>query len=147
MDKQQQSNYIGNSYITEFNQNKTTKFSILHLNVSTLLKNLFEINSILNSDLFDIVTLNETKLDETAHKSFYKNNRYDIIRRDKTRKEGGLLVFIKKIHKLITQDTDDSNRFQLDFIYYQLQIDKRPVNFITCYKAPLANDLEFLNEL
>ena len=40
--------------------------------------------------------LNETKLDNLIPNSFYKNVNYNILRLDRNRHGGGILVFIRK---------------------------------------------------
>ena len=92
------------------------------------------------------VSLNETKLDSSFPASFYKNIDYVILRRDKTRSEGGLIVFIKKEYNIVKRDIGDSN-FKLDYLYFQLKIKKQNYNFINCYKPPIMNDFDFLEEI
>ena len=74
-------------------------FSILHLNINWLLNKLFEIDSILNLKLYDIIFLNETKLFDEPF-SFYKNPYYSIIRCDRAKDAGGLVIFFKNSLRL-----------------------------------------------
>jgi hypothetical protein len=104
---------------------------------------LHEIDNILNSKIFDIISLNESKLDSSFSKSFYLNIDYFILRRDKTRKEGGLIVFIRKEYEISKKDLGESNEFNIDYIYFQLKIKKQYFNFISSYKQPHLNDTEF----
>lgn len=94
-----------------------------------------------------MLTLNETKLDYRTIDSSIKTNQYSILRRDNSSREGGLLVLIKKCYDIVKFDLGEANRFQIDYIYFQLRINKQKYNFITCYKAPHISDLFFLDEL
>jgi len=70
-----------------------------------------------------------------------------MLRRDKSRKECGLLVFIKKEYEITKRDLGDLNEFKIDYIFFQLKIKKQIYNFISCYKPPHLNDIEFCNDL
>jgi hypothetical protein len=70
-----------------------------------------------------------------------------MLRRDKSRKECGLLVFIKKEYEITKRDLGDFNEFKIDYIFFQLKIKKQIYNFISCYKPPHLNDIEFCNDL
>jgi hypothetical protein len=58
-----------------------SKISFMHLNINSLHSKINEIDKILKLKKFDIVPLNETKLDKNKPTSFYQNSDYDIIRR------------------------------------------------------------------
>ena len=64
---------------------------------------MYEIDCILKTRKFDIILINETKLDETNPASFYKNIHYNILRRDRggSSKGGGILMFIRKEIKIV----------------------------------------------
>ena len=77
-------------------------------------------NNILKSRIFDVVSLNETKLDKSYPNSFYSNNDYLIIRKDKSRREKGLIVFIRKEYEVIKIDLGETEEIDIDYIYFQL---------------------------
>ncbi len=131
----------------DFEKFKCKDLCILHLNICSLRKNLLEIDDILVSKIFDIVSLNETKLDNTIPNSFYSNVDYLAVRRDKTSKEGGLIIFIKKEYLISKNDIGITNEFKIDYIYIQLKIKKQYYNFINCYKPPHMNNIDFCNDL
>ncbi|CAF1069906.1 unnamed protein product, partial [Brachionus calyciflorus] len=102
------------------------------------------IDEILNLRVYDLVMLNETKLDSSVPDSFYVNNFYNIIRRDRIgKKGGGILVFFKKEYQLKLFEKHEN----LELIYCQLQLQELASNFICCYKPPKINSRQFLNEL
>lgn len=73
---------------------------LLHLNVNSLFLKRFEIMQILELELFDLICLNETKLDEFIPNSFLSHNSYNSFRRDRNGCGGGVLVFVNKSIKV-----------------------------------------------
>ena len=138
---------FNSTYINDFYKFSNEDFCILHLNIRTLPKNLHELDTIAITQLFDIISLNETKLDSSFPGSFYRNQNYAMIRRDKTRQEGGLLILVKKEYKIIHYDIGETNDFKIDYIYLKIKIKKQNYNFINCYKPPHQNNKNFLDEL
>lgn len=110
---------------------------MLHLNINSILNNLFEVDEPLHSNQFDLFLVRETKLDDTISNSFYINNNYLKIRVDRNRHGGGLLIFIKS--SLIVTSTKFLKDIEL--IYFQLNIDQQHYNFVYSYKSPVINDL------
>jgi len=79
-------------------------------------------------------------IDSSFPGSFYRNQNYAMIRGDKTRQEGGLLILVKKENKIIHYDIGDTNDFKIDYIYLKIKIKKQNYNFINCYKPPHQNN-------
>ena len=75
-------------YISRLKASSTGDFSILHLNINSVYLKRYELNEILDLQQFDIILLNETKLDTTVPESFIKNSNYKIIRYDRDRSGG-----------------------------------------------------------
>jgi hypothetical protein len=138
---------LNSTFIEDFFKFKTEDFCMLHHNIRSLPKSLHEMDIILNTQIFDIVSLNETKLDSSFPAGFYRNPDYVIIRRDKDRQQGGLLMFIKKEYKIVHYDIGETNEFKIDYIYLKIKIKKQIYNFISCYKPPHQNDKIFIDEL
>ena len=59
-----------------------------------------EINKLIDLNDFDVIFLNETKLDESMPNRFLEHCNYNLIRRDRNRNGGGLAVFIKKHYSI-----------------------------------------------
>ena len=117
-------------------------FSILHLNINSLLLKIDEFDSILSLG-YDILTLNETKLDSAIPHSFYKNSNYNQIRLDRTRRGGGIIVFIRREYKYTSSIILNS----IEAIVFNITFNKNKCTFISTYKPPLDDDLEYLNDL
>lgn len=132
------------SYLDQMRELKTKEFAVLHLNINAVFNKINELNLILETKLYDIVTINESKLDEQVPVSFFTNPNYSCLRRDRKGKGGGgLLVFIMKKYNIIKS----SDSYKGEVISFQLKINNKNYNFISCYKSPKSNDDEFIDEL
>ena len=76
-------------HIKSFKNLNNTDFSILHLNINSLYLKREEIFPILDLNIFYIICLNETKLNETVPNSFFQHPSYQQIRHDRTFSGGG----------------------------------------------------------
>lgn len=119
-------------------------FSFLHLNINSLIPNLFDINCILNTKIFDLLFLNETKLDVTYPDSFFKHDHYKILRRDRNKQGGGVVIFVKNSIKIKKFNT---NIGKIECIHLQINIKDQDVNFFSCYKPPDLCEKEFIDDL
>lgn len=98
------------SYIDQMCDLKLLDFSVLHLNINAVFNKTHELNQILETKLYDIVTINESKLDDQVPFSFYTIQGYFCLRRDRISKGGGgLLVFIKKQYSLVKSSDSYKN--------------------------------------
>ena len=70
-------------------------FKIAHLNIRSLLKHIDEFRIFLRKKHFDIICLNETLLDETIANNEVLIDGYQIIRKDRIRHGGGVLLYIR----------------------------------------------------
>ena len=113
-------------HIDEFkNFTKIKKFNILHLNIDHLNCKLDEIVEIVNLRVFDIISLNETKIDTNYPTPKNLKNYYQIIRRDRDKDGGGVLVLIRKEYNIILQE----NFQESEVIFFQLKINGLINNF------------------
>ncbi|RNA11172.1 reverse transcriptase [Brachionus plicatilis] len=110
---------------------KNNKLKVFRLNINSILGNIFEMNEILNSRMFDIVCFSEFKLDQTIPKSL-----------DRNRHGGGLLVFIKNSLKVTRTFLHDAT----ELVYFQLKLHDQCLNFVYCYRSPKSNETQFLDD-
>lgn len=82
------------------------KFSIMHLNINSLFSKFIHIKKVLDTVLFDLIALNETKIDQFISNKDIDHDCYDLIRRDRNRRGGGILVYYKKSCRLIESIID-----------------------------------------
>jgi hypothetical protein len=135
------SNYVFE--LSNFCSTHSTRFKILHLNINSLFLKFAELNVILDINCFDIIMLNETKIDASVPNSAFVNANYSLIRRDRDTHGGGVLIFIKKHLKNLNSST--ATDFEL--ISIQLHLNGQPCNFISSYKPPSLSAEEYLGFL
>ena len=123
--------------------------NVLHLNINSVFLKIDAIHDILNSNSFDIIFLNETKLDKTVPDSYLSHMKYTLHRRDRDftgtclgRNGGGLLIFIRKtyIHTLEVCS-------QMEAMLLRVTHNKCVSNFLACYKSPSLKNVEFIEFL
>ena len=89
--------------INKFKSSYCQNFKIVHLNINSLFNKIDELNFLIGNE-FDIISLNETKLDSSIPLSFTSNIKYNTLRLDRNRHGGGILVLIKNNYQLVEQD-------------------------------------------
>ncbi|CAF1024507.1 unnamed protein product [Brachionus calyciflorus] len=90
--------------------------NILHLNVNSVEYKLVNFDDILSANLFDIVAISESKLDNLTSSKFGKGYGYQILRRDRNSHSVGLIIFINSKLKIIL--SHNSPDFEL--IHFQI---------------------------
>ena len=70
-------------------------FSIMHLNIASLIKHIDQLRTILLDKPCHILSINETRLSENIDDSFVKINGYDICQADRNRAGGGVALYVK----------------------------------------------------
>ena len=69
--------------------------SIAHININSIWNKIDEVKLLLNEGLFDILAISETKLDSTYDCTLLQHPCYRIMRKDRKKGGGGLLVYIR----------------------------------------------------
>ena len=95
----------------------------------TCLQGLMRSKTSFSKGLFDIIVLNETKINEEIPDSFFSNRRYNTIRRDRNTEGGGVLVFCRKEYKILKSENSMDN----EIIYFQLLNKNIICYFLACY--------------
>ena len=109
------------SYIESLKSFKNSNdFTILHLNINSINSKTkqYKLNEILKLKTFDIIVLNETKLDESTPASFLKSSNYGILRRDRNGNGGGVMVLYRKEYKIINSE----NSLEFESILLKLNV-------------------------
>ena len=74
---------------------KSKGIKIASLNINSLLKHIDEIRVILTEHTFDILAINESKIDNSISDNELHIFGYDIIRKDRNRYEGGVVLYVR----------------------------------------------------
>ena len=72
-------------------------FKIAHLNIRSLVKIIDRFRLYLHNQQFDIVSLNETMLDDSIPDNEIYLNGYDLIRKDRNRNGDGVAIYVRSI--------------------------------------------------
>ena len=87
--------------------------------------------------------LNETKLDDSVPQSFFVNNKYKMVRRDRTGRGGGILILLRNEYTLVSCVSDPI----YELLTLQVTVDHQNCNFVCCYKSLSINTDKFINYL
>ncbi len=119
------------------------KFNILHLNVNSIMgpSKLPSIHAVINSDLYDFISFQETKVDSTVPDAMFNFSNYQTIRRDRVKGGGGIIIFIKKNYKIMYNSSDE----EFETITLTLKLKNSLVNFIVSYNPHLELAAIILN--
>ena len=73
---------------------KLKGFKVGHLNIASLPKHIEELKIFLNEISFDILCINETRLNNSIENRLVEIPGYDIVRRDRNRCGGGVAIYM-----------------------------------------------------
>jgi hypothetical protein len=129
--------------LKNFGSENNGKLKILHLNVNSLFLKKHEFSEAVALGTYDLISLNETKLDDLIPSSFFTHPSYSVIRRDRLRNGGGILIFVKKNLKVVR------STILKDFegINVCLASKGKTVNVLFSYKPPSFKNDEYLDLL
>ena len=90
------------------------------------------LDSILVSQKFDFIVIQESKIGTETPDAYFNYPHYQLIRRDRSLGAGGILLFVKKSYKLIFCHTDTI----FETIALTLVVNKMNFNLIASYINP-----------
>ena len=108
-----------------------------HININSLLPKIDEVRNILNSNKISVLGITESKLDDTINDSEVQVSGYDIIRKDRNRKGGGVALFIKQ--GIVANKVSILNN-SLEYISVRIyEKNKHNINLCIVYRPPNQN--------
>jgi exonuclease III len=111
---------------------------VAHLNINSLLLKKDQISVLLSSCNIDILCLNETKLDESISDDELLMTNFNIIRRDRTRHGGGIVIYINNTIKYNV--VNDLNCENIEVLWLEVILPKlEPFLLCSVYKPPSSN--------
>ncbi|CAB3988901.1 RNA-directed DNA polymerase from transposon BS, partial [Paramuricea clavata] len=118
-------------------------FKIAALNIASLVSHIDELKMVMSSQTLDILAINETRLDSTiAHKDISIIG-YNVVRKDRNRHGGGVLLYVKETWNFLTkQITSD-----IDLEILTIEIIGKFVKpfLVTTWYRPPASELNVLD--
>ena len=108
---------------------------IASLNINSLLRHVDELRLMLSDSEIDVFDINESKIDNTVKDSEISIPGYNMIRRDRNRFGGGVVVYIREIHSFC--ERKDLNSDDLEMICIEIcKTRSRPFLISAWYRPP-----------
>lgn len=129
-----------------------TDFNFFHLNINSIKKKIFDVQEILNLANFDVVSLNETRLDANYPSKSLINSNYKMFRYDRPLDEptitpgGGIIVYVKNSINVLTHKI---SKTKFELIYLKLKISRKhdPINVLFSYRPPNYCEGSYIDQL
>ena len=108
------------------------------LNITSLPKHIDEIRILLTDQCLDVLALNETRLDDNISNEDIHIDSYDLIRFDRSRKGGGVCMYVKNSHSFL--ERNDLMRENLEASFIEIH-KPSSASFVvgTIYRPPSAS--------
>ena len=124
--------------------NKFKGLKIASLNINSIIKHIDELQVLLENSPIDILAINESKIDDTVSDDEIHINGYNIIRNDRNRNGGGVLMYIRK--PISFAERKDLVPDSLEIICVEI---KKPYNksFLVCaWYRPPSTDINLFDK-
>ena len=122
-------------FFTTINGYYKNNLKIGHFNVKSILGEAEEVINLLDECAFDILFITESNIDGTTSSSLFAHPQYRIIRWDRKRRGGGLLVYIRSnvtVHRQINFEPEGVESICLDVKGYA----NNRFLICACYRSP-----------
>jgi exonuclease III len=133
--------------LREYKNNHAKSVIISYLNINGLLGKFAELSVLMNDELADIVSIAETKLDDSVRDSVINIKNYKMYRCDGSRFSHGLIMYVRSdITHCRRTDLDTANH-ESQIIVIEAWLRKQKWFFVSVYKPPPVKHDCFINEL
>ena len=130
--------------IKHIRNNNRKECIIASLNINSLPNKFEEIKEWLGSNLFDILAIQETKIDSTFPNSQFNVEGYKLFRHDRAKGGGGIVVFVRdNISAICKRHTSTS----VELLLFDMCLGQRRFPLISAYKPPSINNSTFTKEM
>jgi exonuclease III len=109
-----------------------------HLNIASLPKHIDELRLQLTKQPLDILSINETRLDDTINDGLIHLNGYDVLRKDRNRMGGGVAIYFRD--NINIKNRNDLVPDSLEALCVEVRKPKsKPILIVSCYRPPNSN--------
>ena len=120
-------------------------FRVGHLNIASLVKHVDELKIYLEKEPLDVLSINETRLDETISTDTVSIPGYDMVAKNRNRQGGGVAIYHRSILNVI--DRDDLVPEDVEAVCLEIIKPKsKPVLIASTYRPP-NSQIEFLDKI
>jgi exonuclease III len=124
---------------------KTGDISIGHLNVRSLIPKIEELRVLLADIKLDILCISESYLDDTVLNSEVKVDGYQLVRNDRNRNGGGVLIYLRD--SIAFKDRSDLSDKNVECRWIEIQEVKENPILIGCFYRPPSANLDYFNNM
>ena len=144
-------------YSSTYNNERTNKlerknklenlkgFRIPHLNITSLPKYIEQLRIYLGNKPLDILTINETRLDDSINNIMVDIPRYNLFRKDRFRQGGGVAIYTRDILNVREMSQCVSQNIEAVFVKI-IKSKTKPILLTTVYRPPNSN-VKFMDDL
>ncbi|XP_028416157.1 uncharacterized protein LOC114539748 [Dendronephthya gigantea] len=132
-----------NSNANKLKPFKLKGFTIALLNIRSLVKNLDQLRLYLLNQQFDVICINETRLDATVPNHEVGISGYEIVRKDRNRNGGGVAIYLRTHINYSIRKELMSN--ELETITIEISKPKSKPFLINCWYRPPDSMIEIFN--
>ena len=107
------------------------------LNVNYVVKHLDELKLLVDDKQSHVLCMNETKLDDTPEDNCVDIDRYQVIRKDRTRHGGGVAMYVHE--SLRFEFRNDFNMAELESLTIEIRLPfTKPIILMTLYRLDMT---------
>ena len=117
---------------------------VASLNVNSLLKHIDEIRIMLSNHVFDILVINESKIDPSIPDSEINIPSYKSIRKDRNRNGGGVVIYVRQ--QISFPDRNDLVSDSLEMICIEIERPHSKPFLLSAWYRPPNSELNIINE-
>ena len=124
-------------------------FTGAHLNINSLVSKIDFVTQLVQNSAIDILALSETTIDSSISDSEIEIQNYSIMRRDQTRKGGGVCLFVSNSLKPRRRTDLEvvSDRSQFEYVWIQVEFCQNRSSLVCCcYRPPHGNVNDFISQ-
>lgn len=130
--------------LTTLRNDHKNRCIIASLNINSLQNKFDEIKEWLDKGIFDILFIQETKIDRTYPNEQFRVDGYNMLRKDRVKGGGGTMAYVKET---ITATQKKKAVKQIEVITLNLQIGQRRFAVVSAYKPPKTDNKTFTDEM
>lgn len=118
---------------------------IAHVNVNSLVNKVNEVFNIVQKNNLHVLAITETHLDQTITNGQLELKGYNILRRDRNRRGGGLAIYLQE--HLLFKVRDDLCVDGIEILWIQIHLPFQQPTLIGCVYRPPNSNISYLNKI
>ena len=133
--------------LREYKQRFPKGVTISYLNINSILNKFNEFSRVMTDALADIVSIAETKIDETVLDAVLSVKNFKLYRCDGTRYSRGLITYVRSDLTHCRRTDLENSDSDAQYIVIEVWLKKQRWFFVSVYKPPTVHNETFLAEM